>query len=64
MQPQASTFILTGFPDFETALQAIREQLDDYFSKPADIRDLVRIVKERPRQPNRLRDQPAKELGR
>lgn len=63
VQPQASTFILTGFPDFETALQAIREQVDDYFTKPADIRDLVRIIKERLRQPNRLRDQPAKRVG-
>ena len=35
--PDCVTFILTGYPGFETALQAIREQLDDYLIKPADI---------------------------
>src|SRR3954464_14615838 len=34
-QPQAATFILTGFPDFDTALKAIRSQVDDYLVKPA-----------------------------
>jgi len=28
-QPQAVTFILTGYPAFETALEAIRLQVDD-----------------------------------
>src|SRR5262245_8939226 len=30
VQPVAATFILTGYPDFDTALQAIRSQVDDY----------------------------------
>ena len=30
VQPEAATFILTGYPDFDTALQAIRSQVDDY----------------------------------
>ncbi len=34
VQPEACTFILTGYPDFETALQAIRNQVDDYLLKP------------------------------
>src|SRR5499425_3030213 len=34
VQPQAATFILTGYPDFDTALQAIRSQVDDYLLKP------------------------------
>lgn len=63
VQPQASTFILTGFPDFDTALQAIRGQVDDYFTKPANIHDLVRIMKERLLQPGRLRDQPTRRVG-
>ncbi len=41
IQPEAATFILTGYPDFESALQAIRSQVDDYFTKPADINVLV-----------------------
>jgi ActR/RegA family two-component response regulator len=41
VQPEATTFILTGYPDFESALLAIRNQVDDYFTKPADINVLV-----------------------
>src|SRR5437868_9746999 len=36
VQPEALTIILTGYPAFESALQAIREQVDDYIAKPAD----------------------------
>ena len=28
-QPDAVTLILTGYPDFETAVRALREQVDD-----------------------------------
>jgi ActR/RegA family two-component response regulator len=47
IQPEAATFILTGYPDFETALLAIRNQVDDYFTKPADIRKLVATLREK-----------------
>jgi DNA-binding NtrC family response regulator len=40
-QPDAVTFILTGYPAFETALEAIRQQVDDYLVKPTDIEPLV-----------------------
>ena len=53
-QPQAVTLILTGYPDFETALQAIRNQVDDYLTKPADIRELVATIKERATNPRRV----------
>lgn len=43
-QPQAGTFILTGYPAFETALEAIRQQVDDYFVKPADVETLVQKI--------------------
>src|SRR4051812_41551871 len=33
-QPNAVTIIITGYPAFETALQAIRRQVDDYVVKP------------------------------
>jgi len=45
MQPDAVTFILTGYPDFETALTAIRNQVDDYLTKPADVETLVSSLK-------------------
>src|ERR1043166_3921351 len=36
-QPECVNFILTGYPAFETALQAIRSQVDDYLVKPTEI---------------------------
>jgi len=46
-QPEAGTFILTGYPAFETALEAIRQQVDDYFVKPADVDTLVQKIQEK-----------------
>jgi DNA-binding response OmpR family regulator len=43
-QPDAVTIILTGYPAFETALEAIRSQVDDYAVKPANIEDLVHVI--------------------
>jgi len=40
-QPEVVTVILTGYPAFETALAAIRSQVDDYLVKPADPAELV-----------------------
>lgn len=40
-QPACINLILTGYPAFETALQAIRNQVDDYLVKPANIEELV-----------------------
>lgn len=44
VQPTAVTIIITGFPAFETALEAIRSQVDDYVVKPADPQALVRTI--------------------
>jgi ActR/RegA family two-component response regulator len=44
VQPEACTFILTGYPDFETALQAIRSQVDDYLLKPTDVPTLIQAI--------------------
>jgi ActR/RegA family two-component response regulator len=57
VQPEAATFILTGYPDFETALQAIRNQVDDYLLKPTDVPTLLtaierRLQHRRPRVPD------------
>jgi YesN/AraC family two-component response regulator len=54
VQPQAVTLILTGYPDFETALQAIRNQVDDYLTKPTDVKELVTTIKERSTNPRRV----------
>jgi CheY-like chemotaxis protein len=44
-QPNATTFILTGYPAFETALEAIRQQVDDYLVKPADVTTVVEKIR-------------------
>jgi DNA-binding response OmpR family regulator len=62
-QPEAVTLILTGYPDFKTALEAIRKQVDDYLTKPTDIQKLVSTIKEKLAHPRRLRDMPAKRAG-
>ena len=47
VQPKAATFILTGYPDFDTALQAIRSQVDDYLLKPTDVPTLIHTIQSR-----------------
>src|SRR5690349_22392528 len=47
VQPEAATFILTGYPDFDTALQAIRSQVDDYLLKPTDVPTLIHAIEMR-----------------
>jgi ActR/RegA family two-component response regulator len=49
-QPNCVNFILTGYPAFETALEAIRQQVDDYVVKPTDIDSLVKSIEGRLRQ--------------
>ena len=43
--PQCVNIILTGYPAFESAVLAIRHQVDDYLVKPANIDILVRTIK-------------------
>jgi DNA-binding response OmpR family regulator len=43
--PKTVTLILTGYPDFQSALQAIRQQVDDFLTKPAEISALVETIK-------------------
>jgi YesN/AraC family two-component response regulator len=61
-QPTAATFILTGYPDFQTALEAIRNQVDDYLVKPADIPTLISTLKEKVVQPRHLNESPGKRI--
>lgn len=46
-QPQAVTIIITGYPAFESALRAIRSQVDDYVVKPANVETLVQVIQEK-----------------
>jgi DNA-binding NtrC family response regulator len=47
LQPRCVTVVLTGYPAFETAVQALRQQVDDYVVKPADLEALIGNLRER-----------------
>ena len=47
LQPNCVNLILTGYPAFETALQAIHNQVDDYLVKPADVESLIKTMQEK-----------------
>jgi DNA-binding response OmpR family regulator len=61
-QPEAVTIILTGFPAFESALRAIREQVDDFITKPADLIELVNTLRGRLARRQKHHPVPAKRL--
>ncbi len=54
-QPQCVTLILTGYPAFESALLAIRNQVDEYLVKPADIEVLVRTINNKLEEDDQVR---------
>jgi ActR/RegA family two-component response regulator len=62
VQPTAATFILTGYPDFQTALEAIRKQVDDYFTKPADTATLIETLRQKARHPRACTRVPCKSV--
>ena len=45
IQPKAVRLILTGYPDIDTAMRAIREQVDDYLVKPTEVENLVATIR-------------------
>jgi ActR/RegA family two-component response regulator len=53
VQPECLTFILTGFPALETALKAIRAQVDDYIVKPASIPSLIAAIEGKLKDPRK-----------
>ena len=64
VQPEAATFILTGYPDFDTALQAIRSQVDDYLLKPTDVPTLIHTIHSRLEHRREVQpDQPIKRVS-
>jgi ActR/RegA family two-component response regulator len=44
-QPDAVRFVLTGYPAFESALEAIHEEVDDYLIKPTETEMLVEKIR-------------------
>ncbi len=52
-KPQARTYILTGYPDFASALEAVRCQVDHYLVKPVNIPTLVKTLKTQTTRPRR-----------
>ena len=49
-QPKCVTLILTGYPGFETALEALQNQVDDYLIKPVDVPTLVSLIEKKLKQ--------------
>jgi ActR/RegA family two-component response regulator len=49
--PTCITLILTGYPGFDTALEAIRSQVDDYLIKPAPIPNLIKLIEQKLKNP-------------
>jgi YesN/AraC family two-component response regulator len=39
--------MITGYPAFETALESIRQQVDDYVLKPADVDQLIDLIEKK-----------------
>jgi ActR/RegA family two-component response regulator len=50
-QPTCITLILTGYPGFDSALEAIRSQVDDYLIKPAPIPSLIKLIEQKLQNP-------------
>jgi DNA-binding NarL/FixJ family response regulator len=46
-QPNCRTLILTGFPDFDNALENIRQQADGYILKPTKPKALAETIRKR-----------------
>jgi DNA-binding NtrC family response regulator len=44
-RPETFTFILTGYPGFETALEALRQHVHDYLIQGTPIEELIEKIK-------------------
>jgi two-component system response regulator RegA len=45
--PNCVAILLTGYPAFDTAVQAIEDEVDGYLVKPADINSIVSTIERR-----------------
>jgi DNA-binding response OmpR family regulator len=41
IHPKVAIVMITGYPAFDDALESIRQQVDDYLTKPTDVEELV-----------------------
>jgi DNA-binding NtrC family response regulator len=46
-QPRCVNVILTGYPALESAVEALRSQVDDYLVKPADVDTIIKVLREK-----------------
>lgn len=46
-QPSCVTLVLTAYPSFENAMQAIQHQVDEFFTKPADLDTLLKSIRQK-----------------
>jgi ActR/RegA family two-component response regulator len=46
-QPQCVSLVLTAYPSFENAMEAIRHQVDEFFTKPTDVNTLIKKIYEK-----------------
>jgi ActR/RegA family two-component response regulator len=44
VQPSVVNVMITGYPAFESALESIRQQVDDYLVKPTNVDELVDLI--------------------
>ncbi len=47
VNPRCVTIILTGYPAFESAVEGIHHEIDDYVVKPADIDTLIAVMEKK-----------------
>jgi ActR/RegA family two-component response regulator len=62
-QPDCINFILTGYPALETALQAIRSQVDGCLMKPTSVSSLLAEIEEKLKNPVRHQPLPCQRLS-
>lgn len=61
-QPDCINLILTGYPAFQTALEAIRNHVDDYLTKPADIDYIFGVIESKLENPQPRRPLATRKL--
>jgi DNA-binding NtrC family response regulator len=45
--PSCVAILLTGYPDFDSALEGINNEIDGYLVKPADIEKLLQTIEQK-----------------
>jgi ActR/RegA family two-component response regulator len=62
IQPDCLILILTGFPGFDTVLEAMHNHVDEYLVKPAPIPALLGLIEQRLLERTRDRATPSKRI--